>query len=140
MRRLALLCLCVLLPGLAAAQDDATQDEAAQDEAAEDAVPPSEVALGTGVMLRGIDKVSGYVTDIEIANGEMAEFERLTVELGECRHPFDDAVLDAYAFLTVRDTLSGEEFFSGWMLASSPALSAMEHPRYDIWVLRCKTE
>ncbi|MGB0800115.1 MAG: DUF2155 domain-containing protein, partial [Planktomarina sp.] len=27
----------------------------------------------------------------------------------------------------------------GWMVASSPALNALEHPRYDIWVLRCKT-
>ena len=28
--------------------------------------------------------------------------------------------------------------FSGWMFASSPALSAMEHPVYDVWVLDCK--
>ena len=27
--------------------------------------------------------------------------------------------------------------FSGWMLASSPALSALDHPRYDVWVLSC---
>lgn len=111
----------MLLPVVAAAQDDA-------------------VMLGTGVMLRGIDKVSGYVTDIEITNGEAADFERLNVELGECRYPADNAALDAYAFLSIRDKQSGEEFFSGWMLASSPALNALEHPRYDIWVLRCKTE
>jgi hypothetical protein len=27
--------------------------------------------------------------------------------------------------------------FSGWMVASSPALSALDHPRYDVWVLNC---
>ena len=27
--------------------------------------------------------------------------------------------------------------FSGWMYASSPGLSALEHPVYDIWVIRC---
>jgi hypothetical protein len=27
--------------------------------------------------------------------------------------------------------------FTGWMFASSPALSALEHPVYDLWVLDC---
>lgn len=29
--------------------------------------------------------------------------------------------------------------FSGWMFASSPGLSALEHPVYDIWLIDCKT-
>ena len=28
--------------------------------------------------------------------------------------------------------------FTGWMFSSSPALSALEHPVYDVWVLECK--
>lgn len=28
--------------------------------------------------------------------------------------------------------------FSGWMFASTPGLSALEHPVYDVWVIRCK--
>jgi hypothetical protein len=31
-----------------------------------------------------------------------------------------------------------EALFSGWMFASSPALSALEHPVYDVWVIDCK--
>ena len=30
--------------------------------------------------------------------------------------------------------------FSGWMYASSPAVSAMEHPVYDVWVIDCKPD
>lgn len=30
-----------------------------------------------------------------------------------------------------------ELLFSGWMFASSPGLSALEHPVYDVWVIRC---
>jgi hypothetical protein len=30
--------------------------------------------------------------------------------------------------------------FSGWMFAQSPALSALEHPVYDIWVVDCKKD
>lgn len=28
--------------------------------------------------------------------------------------------------------------FSGWMFASTPGLSALEHPVYDVWVIRCR--
>ncbi|MEM7686480.1 MAG: DUF2155 domain-containing protein, partial [Pseudomonadota bacterium] len=43
------------------------------------------------------------------------------------------------AFLNVRDTrnIDGEPDFTGWMFAESPALSALDHPRYDLWVISC---
>ena len=31
-----------------------------------------------------------------------------------------------------------EQIFSGWMFASSPGLSALEHPVYDVWVIDCE--
>ncbi len=34
----------------------------------------------------------------------------------------------------------GERIFTGWMFASSPALNALEHPVYDVWVIDCKTQ
>ncbi|MEZ5892801.1 MAG: DUF2155 domain-containing protein [Parvularculaceae bacterium] len=33
----------------------------------------------------------------------------------------------------------GVNIFKGWMFASSPALNALEHPVYDVWVIDCKT-
>ena len=42
--------------------------------------------------------------------------------------------------LEIRDTekeSSSNQIFNGWMFASSPALSALEHPVYDVWVLDC---
>ena len=44
------------------------------------------------------------------------------------------------AFLEIRDVGpagDGSVVFSGWMFASSPALSALEHPVYDVWVVEC---
>lgn len=41
--------------------------------------------------------------------------------------------------LTVMEQGQPSPAFSGWMVASSPALSALEHPRYDVQVLRCLT-
>lgn len=99
-----------------------------------------EVAQGTGAVLRALDKINASVTEFHLASGGSAVFGRLTVRLQECRYPADDPAGEAFAFVAIADSASGETLFSGWMLASSPALNALEHPRYDVWVRRCKTD
>ena len=44
---------------------------------------------------------------------------------------------EAEAHLTIVDASAPQPVFDGWMIASSPALSALDHPRYDVWVMRC---
>jgi hypothetical protein len=47
---------------------------------------------------------------------------------------------ESAALLEIHDVKPGENrvlLFKGWMFASSPALSALEHPVYDIWVKDC---
>jgi|SRR6056297_1387278 len=98
-----------------------------------------EVDIGTGAVLRGLEKVSGDVENITLKNGGTAEFGRLRIALGECRYPSGDPAADAFAFLTITPQDAEGPVFAGWMIASSPALNALEHPRYDVWVLRCQT-
>lgn len=98
-----------------------------------------EVASAPGAMMRGLDKVSGETVDIELASGQSARFGRLGVTLSDCRYPVEDPSSNAYAHLTVTDAATGTIVFDGWMIASSPALSALDDPRYDLWVLRCKS-
>ncbi len=98
-----------------------------------------EVSTGTGAVLRGLDKLTGAVEDITLENGGRYQLGRLSIELGECRYPKGSATSDAFAFLTILDEGEAEPAFRGWMMASSPALSAMEHQRYDVWVMRCST-
>ena len=99
-----------------------------------------DVAIGTGAVLRGLDKLNATSVDMDLANGERTQLGKLTVTLRECRYPAGDAAGDAFAFLTIEDSNRNDPVFEGWMIASSPALNAMEHPRYDVWVLRCNTE
>lgn len=103
------------------------------------AAPAVAVREAPGAVLRGLDKVSGEVTDLELSVGETASFGKLTVELGECRVPVENPTGDAYAHLVVRAEGMEGPAFDGWMIASSPALSALDHPRYDVWVIRCRT-
>jgi len=92
-----------------------------------------------GAILRGLDKFSGEVVDIELLSGETRSFERLEITLTECRYPAGNPAGDAYAGLQIIEVARTGVVFSGWMIASAPALSAMEHPRYDVWVIRCAT-
>ncbi|MEO1240094.1 MAG: DUF2155 domain-containing protein [Pseudomonadota bacterium] len=104
-----------------------------------DVTPRVRVKAGTGAILRWLDKVSGDVRDVELVAGGSQTLGRIEIALGECRYPEANASGDAYAWLEIRSAGRDELDFSGWMLASSPALSALDHPRYDVWVIRCTT-
>lgn len=93
----------------------------------------------TGAQLRGVDRINGEVFEIIVPVGQTAQIERISVTLNSCRYPVGNPSGDAFASLEIRNVESGAYLFSGWMIASSPALSAMDHPRYDIWVMRCTT-
>ncbi len=92
----------------------------------------------SGAVLRALDTMNGALTDLEFANGETQIYERLEITMTECRYPIENPASDAFAHIVIRDTRQSEIKFDGWMTAASPALSAMDHPRYDVWVLRCK--
>ena len=97
---------------------------------------PETIALA-GARLKLLDKMTGQVEEIELQAGETRDVERLEVALRACRAPEEDIRQDAYAYLEIRDLREETPRFEGWMFASSPALSALDHARYDLWVLSC---
>lgn len=103
------------------------------------AAPAQEVTEGSGAVLRGLDKITGALTDLDIPNGGTEKFGRLTVSVSDCRYPSGNPAGDAFAHVTISTDTAAAPMFSGWMIASSPALDALDHPRYDVWVLRCMT-
>ena len=92
-----------------------------------------------GVMLRAMDKVSGDVVDFDLTPGQTKQLGRIQVTLGECRYPTGNPTGNAFAYLVIRNAGVETPSFTGWMIAASPALNALDHPRYDVWVLRCIT-
>lgn len=89
--------------------------------------------------LRGLDRINGTVQDFTLNVGDTVQYERLEITLNACRFPQGDINADAFAQLTIRDIREDFNRFTGWMFASSPALSALDHPRYDVWVLSCQS-
>jgi hypothetical protein len=91
-------------------------------------------------ILQGMDKVTGRVMTIEAPVGSTVHFGTLEFIVRTCRkRPPEDAP-EAASFLDiweVRNGATATSLFRGWMFASSPALSALEHPVYDIWEVDC---
>ena len=104
------------------------------------AVAQEDVSVGSGAVLRGLDRMTGQRTDVTVPSGSAAMVGKLSVTMWECRYPVGNEAGDAYAFMTITEpSKSADPIFSGWMVASSPALHALDHFRYDIWVLNCTT-
>lgn len=101
---------------------------------------PEGLAAAPGAFLRGLDKIAGAASDLTLSVGQSLDYGSLSVRLVDCRYPADDPASNAYAFLEITDTAIGREVFRGWMIAQNPALSALDHQRYDVWVLRCKID
>ena len=95
------------------------------------------------VVLRGLDKVTGRAIDINAPSGMPVKFGTLIITARYCYMVPPEEPPETTAFLQIDETKRGEptkRLFSGWMFASTPALNALEHPVYDVWVITCKTD
>jgi hypothetical protein len=93
------------------------------------------------VVMQGLDKVTARVSPIEAPIGQDVAFGTLKIVARSCLETPPTEAPESAAFLEIRTVEPGEPErteFVGWMLASSPALSALEHPIYDVWVIDCK--
>jgi hypothetical protein len=96
---------------------------------------------GDAAVLEGMDKVTARIKRFDAAIGQPVHYGDLEIVVRACRKRPPEEQPESAAFLEIYETKKGEakrQVFSGWMFASSPALSAMEHPVYDIWVVDCK--
>ena len=91
--------------------------------------------------LQGLDKTTARISQFEAPVGKEVTFGTLAIVVRACqRNPPEEAPENA-AFLEIYENRPGEakaKLFSGWMFSSSPALSALEHPVYDVNLLECK--
>ncbi|PVA07062.1 DUF2155 domain-containing protein [Thalassorhabdomicrobium marinisediminis] len=93
-----------------------------------------------GGTLRVLDKITGRTHDLELRNGETGTVGLLAVTMMECRFPTGNRTGDAFALLSIVYNNEPDPVFRGWMIASAPALNALDHQRYDVWALRCSSE
>ena len=92
-------------------------------------------------VLQGLDKVTARISTIDAPLGRPVRFGTLAIVVRACHKRPPTEPPESAAFLEIDDNKPGGErarVFSGWMFASSPALSALEHAVYDVWVVDCR--
>jgi hypothetical protein len=90
--------------------------------------------------LQGLDKVTARTRRFYAPVGEQTRFGTLEITVGDCLVNTPDAPPESVAYLTIVDHKPGqaaEKLFAGWMFASTPSLSALDHGVYDVRVLAC---
>lgn len=109
------------------------------------------------VKLQSLDKITARTMTFEANVGNTVKFGSLYIKIQACRKAPPVEQPESAAFLQIWEIRKDSEtagphpegkkpegdaqwVFSGWMFASSPALSHMDHPVYDVWVLDCLTE
>lgn len=92
----------------------------------------------SNAVLRGLDKMEGKSTDLEVQVNNNVLFGSLQIKLYECRYPENNPTGDGFAYLEIINLVKNEKEFEGWMIASSPGLMSLDNARYDIWLIRCK--
>lgn len=98
---------------------------------------PREIAV-----LQGLDKITARVTEFAVPVGTRARFGALSIHVQACFSTPPTEPPESAAFLQIDELKNGViagRLLSGWMYASSPAIHALEHPVYDVWVKECVT-
>jgi hypothetical protein len=106
------------------------------------APPSGEAPVAVGVILGGLDKVAARTAKFEVNMKQKVFYNTLIVTALACKTRPPEEPPESAAFLEIQERKSDgtvQKIFSGWMFASSPALNALEHPVYDVWVVNCKT-
>ena len=100
----------------------------------------------TIAVLQGLDKTTARISTFEAPLDRSVRFGGLVITARACLKRPPEEPPETAAFLEIDEirpggnTVTTARVFSGWMFKSSPALSALENPVYDVGVLDCKTE
>jgi hypothetical protein len=103
---------------------------------------PDEAGISRIAVVRGLDKITARVRDVEAPVGVPVMFNSFEILVQTCDKRPPEETPETTAFLQVTEhRIDGtlERIFSGWMYASSPSLNPVEHSTYDVWLIDCRT-
>lgn len=111
-------------------------------------VPAPEVTLNLGAdtseriaVIRAIDKITLRVREFEVGMNQSVRFGAIDILVRTCEAKPPEEQPDSAVFLQIDETRPNQpkqRVFSGWMFAANPAVNALEHPIYDVWVAQCR--
>lgn len=145
MRKLVGTLLIALLPAAVWAQEpEVSATPEANAEISAEEVPVAQQEPGVyydSAVLQGLNKVTARISQLDAAVGTAINFGNLEIIVKRCWQAPQTERPENAALLEIIDRRPGETpavVFNGWMFSSSPSLSGLEHPVYDVVVLRCE--
>ena len=91
-------------------------------------------------LMQAMDKVTGRVNKITVPVNSKVSYGDFSLVLRACKKRPAEETPENFAFIDVTDKSFGKDeynIFRGWVVSSTPGISAIEHPIYDIWLLEC---
>lgn len=101
----------------------------------------AEMTAEPTAIIQGLDKITARVSRFDAPVGQTVSFGTLSIVVRDCEKSAPEERPENAAFVEIYEVRPGEardRLFGGWMFSSSPALSALEHPVYDVNLLECK--
>ena len=99
-----------------------------------------EINKANVVVIQALNKITAKSYKYNVKVGDKIKFERLTVKPLFCWKSSPDAVPENKVLMKISENKlnkTTEEIFYGWMFSSSPGISSLEHPMYDITIVDC---
>lgn len=95
------------------------------------------------VKLHGIRKMTGRMEPIQGEVGDVLRFADLELVAHQCRTMVDQGERGFVALVEVKlnsDTQQAAPLFRGWLFSTTPSLSSMQHPLYDLLLMGCEAK
>ena len=99
----------------------------------------AEPIIGTSAKLKLLNKTTNKVTQKTINVNSIIDWDSLNIQIYVCYSTPPEEIPEDYVLLEVKDTLIEEKeyIYRGWMISSSPDVTPLEHPIYDLWLEDC---
>ena len=98
---------------------------------------------GNIVEIQILDKITAKVNTLSIRVNKSINFQSLKIEILACYKNPPEEIPEDFVLLKIYDEIikkNIKNIFQGWMISSSPAVTPLEHPIYDLWVKSCNND
>ena len=89
-----------------------------------------------------LNKTTNKVSTKDILVGSKISWETLNIEVLYCGSTPPTEIPEDYVLIDVYDTINNENtnIYKGWMISSSPDVTPLENPIYDLWLVDCSND
>ena len=89
-----------------------------------------------------LNKTTNKVTTKDILVSSKISWETLNIEVLYCGSTPPTEIPEDYVLIDVYDTINNENsnIYKGWMISSSPDVTPLENPIYDLWLVDCSND